>query len=202
MQEVSSELVSNAVDKFSSLPGIGRKSALRLVLKLLQRDKQEVTDFAKALLNLAENIQFCTKCYNLSDDILCAICANPNRNQNIICIVEGVADVMAIESTQQFRGTYHILGGVISPIDGIGPSDLNIIGLEQRVQLNRAEEIIFALNSSVEGDTTQYYLNKKLKDHCDKITTLARGISFGDQLEYADEITLGRSILNRTLFDL
>jgi len=201
MQEASSELVSNAVDKFSSLPGIGRKSALRLVLKLLQRDKQEIIDFAKALTNLAENIKFCSKCHNLSDDVLCAICSNQNRNQGVICIVEGVADVMAIESTQQFSGTYHILGGVISPIDGIGPSDLNINALEKRVHENPAEEIIFALNSSVEGDTTQYYLNKKLKAHCTKITTLARGISFGDQLEYADEITLGRSILNRTLFD-
>ena len=201
MQEASSELVNSAVDKFSSLPGIGRKSALRLVLKLLQRDKQEINDFATVLNKLADNIKFCSQCNNLSDHELCSICANPNRKESAICIVEGVADVMAIEATQQFSGMYHILGGVISPIDGIGPSDLHIAGLEERVQKGGVEEIIFALNSSVEGDTTQFYLNKRLKNYCANITTLARGISFGDQLEYADEITLGRSIINRTLFD-
>jgi recombination protein RecR len=187
----------------SSLPGIGRKTALRLVLALIKRDDTRVERFAKSFTDLKTNIQFCAKCYNLSDNEHCAICINPSRDHSTICVVEDIRDVMAIESTQQYRGVYHVLGGRISPMDGVGPSELTLEALKNRVsQSADVTEIILALSATMEGDTTNFYIFRMLDKAEVKMTTLARGVGIGTELEYADEITLGRSILNRTPFEV
>lgn len=193
----SSTLLENAVTEFSRLPGIGKKTALRLVLHLLKQEPQQVFQFSETIATMRSNIKFCRRCQNVSDTDLCNICANPGRRQTVICVVESIRDVMAIEATQQYNGVYHILGGVISPLDGIGPDQLNIDTLVERVQLDGAEELIFALNPNIQGDTTLFYIQKKLGATPIKITTIARGIAFGGELEYADEFTLARSLQNR-----
>jgi len=200
MLEIPSKLIREATDQLSSLPGVGKKTALRLVLHLLKRSEPEIEQFSKAFTDLKRNIKNCQRCHNLSDHELCEICANPRRNNGVICIVETVKDVLAIESTQQYFGTYHVLGGVISPMEGIGPNDLSIDLLINRCENEKPNEIIFALNSSMEGDTTNFYLNRKISPLGIKTSILARGLSFGDELEYADELTLGKSIINRTPF--
>ncbi|TXC82065.1 recombination mediator RecR [Luteibaculum oceani] len=198
---IPSKHVLKAVEQLSSLPSVGRKSALRLVLHMLKWDADRIEAFANSMKDLATEVKYCERCFNLSDSTLCNICASPHRNQELICIVETIKDVMAIEATKQFNGLYHVLGGVISPLEGIGPSDVNIDSLLKRVQEEGTKEVILALNATMEGDTTAFYLHKKLNPLCAEISTLARGISFGDELEYADEISLGRSIQNRTPFD-
>ncbi|SHM40826.1 recombination mediator RecR [Chitinophaga sp. CF418] len=193
----SSALIENAVNEFARLPGIGKKTALRLVLHLLKQDPAQVKLFGEVVTRMRDQIKFCKICHNVSDQEICSICANPSRNKALVCVVENIRDVMAIENTQQFNGTYHVLGGIISPIDGVGPDQLNIYTLVDRVQQQGIEEIIMALSPTIEGDTTIYYLSKKLKEFPVKITTIARGIAFGGELEYADEMTLARSISNR-----
>lgn len=197
----SSRLIEEAVDQIASLPGVGRKTALRFVLNLLKRDVPEVERFAKALVEMRTKIAYCKQCHNISDRELCTICLNPHRNQQLICVVEDMRDVMAIESTQQYNGVYHVLGGKISPMNGVGPSDLSINDLIERVEQEKATEIIFALSSTMEGDTTCFYLFKKLGNRSTLISTLARGVAIGDELEYTDEITLGRSLVNRTPYE-
>jgi recombination protein RecR len=197
---LSSKLIENAVNSFASLPGIGKKTALRLALHLLQQEKEQVKSFADSIVVMKDGIVFCKYCHNVSDHEICSICENPNREKNIVCVVEGIRDVMAIENTNQYNGLYHVLGGVISPIDGVGPSSLNIDTLLARLD-GEVNELIMALNPTIEGDTTIYYLAKRVKDFNVKITSVARGISFGGELEYADELTLGRSISGRTLFE-
>ena len=196
-----SRLLENAVNEFAKLPGIGRKSALRLVLHLLKKDLQEVEIFGNSLIQLRTEIKHCKVCHNISDTDICSICANPSRNPGIICVVENIKDVMSIENTHQFNGLYHVLGGIISPMDGIGPSDLEIDSLVRRVEEGNTEEIILALSTTMEGDTTNFFIFKKLKSTNLKISTLARGVSIGDELEYTDEVTLGRSIVNRMNFE-
>jgi recombination protein RecR len=196
-----SRLLENAVNEFAKLPGIGRKSALRLVLHMLKQDLQEVEIFGNSLIQLRTEIKHCKVCHNISDTDTCSICANPSRNPSIICVVENIKDVMSIENTQQFKGLYHVLGGIISPMDGIGPSDLEIDSLVNRVNEGNTEEIILALSTTMEGDTTNFFIYKKLKNTEVKISTLARGVSIGDELEYTDEVTLGRSIVNRMNFE-
>jgi len=193
----SSALIENAVNEFAKLPGIGKKTALRLVLHLLKQDINQVQQFSDVMARMRQQIKFCKQCHNVSDEDICSICGNTTRHKNIVCVVESIRDVMAIENTQQFNGVYHVLGGIISPIDGIGPDQLNIHSLVERVQQQGIEEIIMALSPTIEGDTTIYYLSKKLKEYPVKITTIARGIAFGGELEYADEMTLARSISNR-----
>ena len=193
----SSALIENAVNEFARLPGIGKKTALRLVLHLLKQDPAQVKLFGEVVTRMRDQIKFCKICHNVSDQEICSICGNPTRNKALVCVVENIRDVMAIENTQQFNGTYHVLGGIISPIDGVGPEQLNIYSLVDRVQQQGIEEIIMALSPTIEGDTTIYYLSKKLKEFPVKITTIARGIAFGGELEYADEMTLARSISNR-----
>jgi recombination protein RecR len=193
----SSALIENAVNEFARLPGIGKKTALRLVLHLLKQDPAQVQLFGEVVTRMRQQIKFCKNCHNVSDEEICSICASSSRNKAIVCVVETIRDVMAIESTQQFNGVYHVLGGIISPIDGIGPEQLNIYSLVDRVQQQHVEEVIMALSPTIEGDTTIYYLSKKLKESSVKITTIARGIAFGGELEYADEMTLARSISNR-----
>jgi recombination protein RecR len=195
--QFSSELLENAVNEFARLPGIGKKTALRLVLHLLKTETEKVENFGAAITRMRQEIKFCQRCFNVSDTDTCAICANPLRKQHLICVVESIRDVIAIESTQQYSGTYHILGGIISPLDGIGPDQLNIEALIQRIKSEQPEEVIFALNPNIQGDTTIYYIQKKLTSLPVKVTTIARGISFGGELEYADEMTLARSISNR-----
>jgi recombination protein RecR len=195
--QLPSSLLENAVNEFSKLPGIGKKTALRLVLHLLKQEVSEVQHFGDTISRMRNHIKFCQRCSNISDADICSICANSSRNQQVICVVENIRDVIAIESTQQFNGTYHVLGGIISPLDGIGPDQLNIEGLVQRIQKEVTEELIFALNPNIQGDTTIYYIQKKLQKSTCKITTIARGIAFGGELEYADEMTLARSISNR-----
>ncbi|MEI6584640.1 MAG: recombination mediator RecR [Sediminibacterium sp.] len=195
--QLPSTLIENAVLQFSKLPGIGKKTALRLVLHLLKQDVQEVQFFGDTIAKMRKDIQFCKRCFNVSDATICAICANSMRNQHLICVVENIRDVIAIESTQQFNGTYHVLDGIISPLDGIGPDQLNITPLVQRIQQENIEELIFALSPNIQGDTTIYYIQKKIANLSCKITTIARGIAFGGELEYADEMTLARSIANR-----
>ncbi len=197
----SSNLLENAVNEFSKLPGIGKKTALRLVLHLIKQEKNYVEQFGSAVLEMRRNIQFCQRCHNVSDGRLCNICSNPMRKQQLICVVESIRDVMAIEATQQFSGTYHVLGGIISPLDGVGPDQLNIDSLVDRITENEVEEIIFALNPNIQGDTTVYYIQKKLQPSPVKITTISRGIAFGGELEYADEMTLARSIQHRIPVD-
>lgn len=193
----SSTLLENAVNEFAKLPGIGKKTALRLVLHLLKKEKVDVKNFSETILKMREEIHFCTRCRNIADKALCNICSDRSRKQHLICVVENVRDVIAIESTQQYSGLYHVLGGIISPLDGIGPDQLEIDSLIKRVSEENTEELIFALSPNIQGDTTIYYIDKKLKGSTVKITTIARGISFGGELEYADEMTLARSISNR-----
>ena len=193
----SSSLLENAVNEFAKLPGIGKKTALRLVLHLLKKDVGDVKNFSDVVLKMREEIHFCSRCKNIADKELCNICNDRSRKQEIICVVESIRDVIAIESTQQYNGLYHVLGGIISPLDGIGPDQLEIDSLIKRVNEEKTEELVFALSPNIQGDTTIYYISKKLKDIPVKITTIARGISFGGELEYADEMTLARSISNR-----
>ena len=195
--QFSSQLLENAVNEFAKLPGIGKKSALRLVLHLLKKETAEVEQFSYILSKMRNEIKFCSRCYNVSDTVVCNICINPMRQQHLICVVENIRDVIAIESTQQFNGLYHVLGGIISPLDGVGPEQLTIDALVERIKTEEVEEVIFALNPNIQGDTTIYYIGRKLKEVKVKITTIARGISFGGELEYADEMTLAKSISNR-----
>ena len=201
-QSYPSQLLERAVQEFSKLPGIGRKTALRLVLHLLRQEEEEVTQLADAISRMRKEVRRCKVCHNISDSELCPICSNPRRDGSTICVVENIQDVMAVENTQQFHGLYHVLGGVISPMDGIGPSDLEIESLVERVSQGEVKEVILALSSTMEGDTTNFYIFRKLAPYHDvKISIIARGISVGDELEYTDEVTLGRSILNRTIFE-
>jgi len=196
----SSVLLENAVNEFSKLPGIGKKTALRLVLHLLRQDTEEVEIFGGSIINLRKEIKYCKNCHNISDSELCTICSDSFRDSKIVCVVENIKDVMAIEATHQFKGHYHVLGGIISPMDGIGPSDLSIDSLVKKIENKGVDEVILALSTTMEGDTTNFFIFRKLGTLDIKITTIARGVSIGDELEYADEITLGRSIKNRTLF--
>jgi recombination protein RecR len=193
----SSKLIEDAVQEFSRLPGIGKKTALRMVLQLLRMDKGEVDEFTGAVSRMRHGIRFCKDCHNVSDTDICMICVNPGRNRAQVCVVETIRDVIAIESTQQYSGLYHVLGGILSPLDGIGPEQLNISNLHQRIKDNDVTELIMALSPTIEGDTTVYYLARQLKDVQVSITTIARGIAFGGELEYADEMTLARSIAKR-----
>jgi recombination protein RecR len=195
--EFPSRLLENAVNEFASLPGIGRKTAFRLVMNLLKRDNEEVRRFGESIIKLHSEIHYCKVCNNISDTEICNICTDDKRDKTIICVVESIQDVMAIENTRQFKGLYHVLGGIISPIDGIGPSDLKIDSLEDKVKGGAVKEIIFALSTTMEGDTTNYYLFRRLSKYDISLTTLARGVAIGDELEYTDEITLGRAINNR-----
>lgn len=200
-EKFPSRLLENAVNEFAKLPGIGRKTSLRLVLHLLKQEKTEVDLFANSLIQLRNEIKHCQVCHNISDVETCNICSNPNRSAEEVCVVENIKDVMAIENTQQFAGLYHVLGGLISPMDGIGPSDIEINSLIDRARNGEVKEVVLALSTTMEGDTTNFFIYKKLKDLNVKISTLARGVSIGDELEYADEITLGRSIKNRLDFE-
>lgn len=199
-QQYPSMLLEKAVSEFSKLPGIGRKTAMRLVLHLLRQDTPTVEAFGNAMITLKHEVKYCNVCHNISDTETCQICANPQRDASTICVVENIRDVMAVESTQQFRGLYHVLGGVISPMDGVGPGDLQIAGLIERVSNGGINEVILALSSTMEGDTTNFYIYRKLEKTGVKLTVIARGISIGDELEYTDEVTLGRSIVNRIPF--
>ena len=199
--EFASKLLKNAVNEVSQLPGIGKRTALRLVLHLLRQPQDQTNQLSKALLKMREEIKFCKSCHNISDNDVCEICRNPHRNQELICVVEDIRDVMAIESTSSFRGLYHVLGGKISPIDGIGPHDLNIPTLVDKVKEGNVKELIFALSSTMEGDTTNFYIYKQIQGLNVITSTISRGISVGDELEYADEVTLGRSIVNRIPFE-
>lgn len=194
----SSKLIEKAVEAFATLPGIGRKTALRLVLHLLKQEKNNTEQFANALVAMREGIRECRQCHNLSDEEICQICADPRRDKSLVCVVENIRDLMAIEDTGQFRGQYHVLGGIISPIEGVGPSDLNIDSLAIRVQHGEIREAIMAISPTIEGETTIFYLSKKLQPLGVQVSTIARGVSFGGDLEYADELTLGRSIVART----
>jgi recombination protein RecR len=195
--QLPSSLLENAVAEFSKLPGIGKKTALRLVLHLLKQEVNEVQYFGETITKMRRDIKFCQRCHNISDGDICSICSNSMRNQHVICVVENIRDVIAIESTQQFNGTYHVLGGIISPLDGIGPHQLTIESLVHRIEKEVVEELIFALNPNIQGDTTIYYIQKKMAHLSCRITTIARGIAFGGELEYADEMTLARSLANR-----
>ena len=201
IEKYPSRLLENAVNEFAKLPGIGRKSALRLVLHLLRQDKEEVTAFGESLIQLRSEIKHCSVCHNISDSEVCQICSNPSRNNSVICVVENIRDVMLFENTHQYNGLYHVLGGIISPMDGIGPNDLEINSLIERSEKDDIIEIILALPTTMEGDTTNFYIYRKLKEKPVKVTTLARGIAVGDDLEYTDEITLGRSLTNRVLYE-
>lgn len=200
-QQYPSVLLEKAVNEFAKLPGIGRKTALRLVLHLLRQDKQASHLLAESLVRLKEEVKYCKVCHNISDTDICEICANPKRDPSLVCVVENIQDVLAVENTQQFNGLYHVLGGVISPMDGIGPSDLEIESLVKRVADGGVREVILALSSTMEGDTTNFYIYRKLQASGVKLSVIARGISVGDELQYADEVTLGRSIVNRTIFE-
>ncbi len=199
-QQFSSTLLENAVNEFAKLPGIGRKTALRLVLHLLKQPEEDVELFGNTCIQLRRDIRYCKVCHNISDTEVCHICANPGRDRETVCVVENVKDVMSVENTQQYRGLYHVLGGVISPMDGVGPKDLEIESLVERVSREHVKEVILALSTTMEGDTTNFYIFRKLAPLNIRITTIARGVAIGDELEYADEITLGRSILNRVDF--
>ncbi|HUV01818.1 MAG TPA: recombination mediator RecR [Bacteroidales bacterium] len=195
--EFPSKLLESAVNEFASLPGIGRKTAFRLVMNLLRRDSDEVRKFGESIMKLHAEIHYCRICNNISDSEICSICSDEKRDRSVVCVVENIQDVMAIENTRQFKGLYHVLGGIISPIDGIGPSDLKIDSLEEKVRADGIKEIIFALSTTMEGDTTNFYLYKRLNKYDVFLSTLARGVAVGDELEYTDEITLGRAINNR-----
>ncbi len=195
--QFSSSLLENAVNEFAKLPGIGKKTALRLVLQLLKTAPEKVTAFGEAIIKMREQTKYCQRCHNIADADICSVCANSMRQQQTICVVENIRDVIAIESTQQFNGVYHVLGGIISPLDGIGPDQLTIESLVSRVHKENTEELIFALNPTIQGDTTIYYVQKKLQGLSLRITTISRGIAFGGELEYADEMTLARSLQSR-----
>lgn len=197
----SSKLLEEAVLEFSSLPGIGKKSALRLVLHLLKQEDKDVEHFGNTILRMKKDIITCKECHNISDTEVCHICSDPYRDRQTICVVESIRDVMSVENTQQYMGVYHVLGGIISPMDGIGPADLTIDSLEEKVRSGQGREVILALSTTMEGDTTNFYIYRKLKEYPVTVSTLARGVAIGDDLEYADEVTLGRSIINRTLFE-
>lgn len=199
-QQYPSMLLEKAVNEFSKLPGIGRKTAMRLVLHLLRQETSVVEAFGNAMITLKHEVKYCSVCHNISDTEVCQICGNPGRDGSTICVVENIRDVMAVEGTQQFRGLYHVLGGVISPMDGVGPGDLQIESLIDRVSKGGVDEVILALSSTMEGDTTNFYIYRKLEKTGVKLTVIARGISIGDELEYTDEVTLGRSIVNRIPF--
>lgn len=199
-QEYPSALLEKAVSEFGKLPGIGRKTATRLVLHMLRRKEEEVTAFADSIVRLKREAKYCKECHSISDTDICPICSNPLRDHSVICVVENIQDVMAVENTMQYRGVYHVLGGVISPMDGVSPGDLHIDSLIERVATGEVKEVILALSSTMEGDTTNFYIYRKLTQYNIKLSVIARGISVGDELEYADEITLGRSIINRTPF--
>lgn len=201
MRQYPSSLLEKAVGEFSKLPGIGRKTALRLVLNMLRRSDEEVEQFADAISRMKREVMYCKVCHNVSDTEVCPICTDTHRDASTVCVVENVQDVMAVENTQQFHGLYHVLGGVISPMDGIGPADIEIGSLIARVAGGGISEVILALGSTMEGDTTNFYIARKLASYPVKVSIIARGISVGDELEYTDEVTLGRSILNRTLFE-
>jgi recombination protein RecR len=194
----SSKIIENAVNELGKLPGVGKRTALRFAIHLLKQDSIEIASLAKALLELKNDIIYCQECHNVSDKNVCEICSNANRDHSLICVVEDIRDVMAIENTQQFRGIYHVLGGIISPMDGIGPSQLTIETLVTKVSKGNIKEVLMALSSTMEGDTTNFYIYKRLKDFNITVSTIARGIAVGDEIEYADEVTLGRSILQRT----
>lgn len=197
---LSSKLLENTVEVLATLPGIGKKTALRLALHLLQTDGNEVTEFCDTILKMKKHIQFCTTCYNIADDKTCSICLSAKRDKTTVCVVESIKEVMAIENTQQFNGVYHVLGGVISPIEGVGPNDLTIDSLIDRIGKGVIKELIMAISPTIEGETTIFYISKQLKDVDVSISTIARGVSFGGELEYADELTLGRSILSRVTY--
>ncbi len=201
IQQYPSQLLEKAVQEFSKLPGIGRKTALRLVLYQLRQDAEDVQAFVEAIAKMKLEVHYCQRCHNISDSDLCPICADPRRDASTICVVENIQDVLAVENTQQFHGLYHVLGGVISPMDGIGPADLEIESLVKRVEQEDIQEVILALSSTMEGDTTNFYIYRKLAPYDVKLSIIARGIPVGDELEYADEVTLGRSIMNRTPFE-
>ena len=201
IQQYPSQLLEKAVQEFSKLPGIGRKTALRLVLYQLRQTPEEVQAFVEAIGKMKQEVHYCRRCHNISDSDICPICADSHRDSSTICVVENIQDVMAVENTQQYAGLYHVLGGVISPMDGIGPADLEIDSLVERVANEDIKEVILALSSTMEGDTTNFYIFRKLASHDVKLSVIARGIPVGDELEYADEVTLGRSILNRTPFE-
>jgi recombination protein RecR len=200
--KIPSKHIENAVEQMSSLPGIGRRTALRLVLQLMNRSNDEISAFSGAFVEMKAHVKQCGTCGNVSDQEICSICINPNRDHQLICIVEDIRDVLAIESTETYKGVYHVLGGIISPMDGIGPSDLNIQQLLDRVEQGEISEIVFALSATMEGDTTNFYLYKKLRDHDVIISSIARGVSIGSELQYADEVTLSRSLLNRQPFSV
>ena len=200
-QQYPSQLLERAVTEFSRLPGIGRKTALRLVLWMLRQDNADVERFADAVSRLKQEVKYCHVCHNISDSDICPICANPRRDASTVCVVENIQDVMAIENTQQFLGLYHVLGGIISPMDGIGPSDIEVESLVERVAEGNVKEVILALSPTMEGDTTNFYIYRKLSPTGVKVSVIARGVAIGNELEYTDEVTLGRSILNRTLFE-
>ncbi len=199
--DFSSKLLENAVNEMAQFPGIGKRTALRLVLHLLKQPKENTQQLVQSLEQMRNEIVFCKNCHNISDVAICEICANPNRNEEIVCVVEDIRDVMAIENTGLYKGQYHVLGGKISPMDGIGPSELTIDSLVEKVKKGTVKELIFALSSTMEGDTTNFFIFKQLENETVNITTIARGISVGDELEYADEVTLGRSIVNRIPFE-
>lgn len=199
-QQYPSTLLEKAVAEFAKLPGVGRKTALRLVLHMLRMSEEDVDRFANAITTLRKEVRYCKICHNISDTDVCPICSDPRRERNTICVVENIRDVMAVENTMQYRGLYHVLGGVISPIDGIGPADIEIESLVERVAEGGIEEVIFALGSTMEGDTTNFYISRKLAPYPVKLSVIARGIAVGDELEYADEVTLGRSIRDRVPF--
>ncbi len=200
-EKYPSRLLENAVNEFAKLPGIGRKSALRLVLHILRQATSEVEAFGNSIIQLKNELKQCKVCHNISDTDVCHICANPSRDQSFVCVVENIKDVMSIENTHQFNGLYHVLGGIISPMDGIGPGELEINSLIERVNSDEITEVILALSTTMEGDTTNFYIFRKLKDKNIRVTTLARGVSIGDELEYADEVTLGRSLVNRVSYE-
>ena len=199
-QEFASTLLENAVSEFAQLPGIGRKTALRLVLYLLKQQEDVATRFGESIIKLRKEIRYCNVCHNISDTDICPICSDHKRDTSLICVVENIQDVMVVENTQQFHGLYHVLGGIISPMDGIGPNDIEIASLVKRVESGNVNEVILALSPTMEGDTTNFYISRKLAHTHVKLSVIARGISVGNELEYTDEVTLGRSILNRTPF--
>jgi len=201
MNNISSRLLDNAVTELSKLPGIGKKTALRLAIHLLRRDSSDVELLGNSLIRMRNETQFCKRCHNISDGTLCEVCSSPKRDQSIICVVENINDVIAIENTGQYQGVYHILGGIITPMEGIGPADLNIESLFQRIKEEEIKELIMALPTTIEGDTTHFYIYRNLSKYLSNITTISRGVSIGDELEYTDEITLGRSILNRLPYE-
>ncbi len=200
--EFSSKLLEKAVNEMSQLPGVGKRTALRLVLHLMRQPQQQTLELSEALSQMRTEIKFCNSCHNISDTELCQICSNPNRVEDIVCVVEDIRDVMAIENTSSFKGLYHVLGGKISPMDGVGPNELNIQSLVEKVKQGKVTELIFALGSTMEGDTTNFYIYKQIQDYDVKTSTIARGISVGNELEYTDEVTLGRSIINRIPFEV